>query len=121
MRNQGLDQNFPTPDQVIVDSNELYREESASLELEAKRENIRRVQIENNASDSDITTKRRYGIWLLGIIALWLASVLAIISFTGAGTFKLSDKILLTLIGSTTANLVGLLYIVVSHLFPKPR
>lgn len=34
-------------------------------------------------------------------------------------TWHLSDKVLITLLATTTANVLGLMYIVANHLFPK--
>lgn len=35
--------------------------------------------------------------------------------------FGLSDKVLITLLVTTTANILGLMYIVTNHLFPKNK
>jgi len=33
--------------------------------------------------------------------------------------FKLSDPVMLAVIGSTTVNILGILYVVANYLFPK--
>lgn len=40
-------------------------------------------------------------------------------SFFGTTTFHLDDKVLIAAIGSTTANVIGLFYVVAKYLFPE--
>ena len=51
----------------------------------------------------------------------WLLCVLAVIFLQGFNThqFHLSDSVLVTLIPTTTANVLGLVFIVAKYLFPK--
>jgi hypothetical protein len=83
----------------------------------------------------DIKGRRDYAIRLFCLIAAWLFAVLLTVCATAVTiripswsvfdhvpivtAFKLSDTVLVTLIGSTTANIIGLLLVVVNYLFPK--
>lgn len=80
----------------------------------------------------DIVERKRYALFSFLLVCLWLFLVLIIIlleGFGGAGTevtiksvpvkFKLSEAIVLALIGSTTINVIGLFVVVVKYLFPN--
>lgn len=53
----------------------------------------------------------------------WLVGVFIIIVLSGFGNafcwFKISDRILLVLLGTATTNVLGLFFILAKHLFPK--
>jgi hypothetical protein len=58
----------------------------------------------------------------LGVCAGWVTAIFVLLVLNGFGAaiyFKLSDSVLLAAIGSTTANILGIFYIVARYLFPK--
>lgn len=55
------------------------------------------------------------------LIKTWLAFVALIILFTGWGCLKLSDNVLITLLSTTTIEILGLLAIILRHLFPNKK
>lgn len=59
---------------------------------------------------------------LLILIIGWLAVVAIFLAFTGFCFygFTLSDKVLIALVTSTTANVLGLFYVVAKWLYPSP-
>lgn len=84
----------------------------------------------------DIDARSVYARRLFNMIVAWLFAVLATVwasasklSFSSVtvfglpvpylSEFNLSDSVLITLIGTTTANIIGLLYIVVNYMFPN--
>ena len=75
------------------------------------------AQLESFKQGIELKAKFSFRIFLLVII--WLAVVLLIIVFNGYGAwgFSLSDSVVITLIGSTTANILGLLVIVLKYVF----
>ena len=68
----------------------------------------------------DIDLKERYGNTILNILIGWLFFV-GVIIFSQLGTVshKLSDEILITLITTSTANIIALPVIILKYLFPK--
>ena len=71
-----------------------------------------------------IEMRRRYGRWILSLTSLWILAVLVVVFFQGfqyapGSKFYLPDSILITLLGTSTANVIGLLIIVANYLFPK--
>ena len=68
----------------------------------------------------DIDLKERYGNTILNILIGWLVFVgLIIFSQLGSVSNKLSDEVLITLITTSTANIIALPIIILKYLFPK--
>lgn len=68
-----------------------------------------------------IKMRRRYGNVILFLTFLWIIAVLVVVFMQGysAKGFALSDSVLMLLLGTTTANVIGLFIIVANYLFPK--
>jgi hypothetical protein len=66
-----------------------------------------------------INQKRTFSVYIFILVSVWLTMVLGIVIFNGFGFFNfgLSEKIIITLIGSTTVNILGLLVIVLKYIF----
>lgn len=76
-------------------------------------------EIEKQGRDKEIHNFRKWGIICSGsFVLLFVASILRIVVFAGLGVLQLSDSVLVALISSTTANVVGILYIAFKWLFP---
>lgn len=90
----------------------------ASLELKLKREKIL-----NDGLKQDRKERRKYAERIFLLIVGWVFAILFIIIFKGFGdfyNFQLSDKVLMTLIGGTTINVLGIFVIVANYLFKQP-
>jgi hypothetical protein len=59
-----------------------------------------------------------FGKVLLGIAIVVNLATITLVTLTGLGTTQLSDKLLITLISSTVAELAGLVLVVAKYLFP---
>jgi hypothetical protein len=80
----------------------------------------------NQAIGQDTEERKKYARRFLYLACAWVvvvATVLLAQGFCsrgcGAVRFALSDAVLLAAIGSTTANIFGILYVVANYLFPK--
>lgn len=80
---------------------------------------LRGLQIQH--IESSIERRKAYSRWILWLTVVWLFLVLATVAASGVRWIELSDTVLTALIGSTTADVIGLLYIVVKHVFPHER
>jgi hypothetical protein len=71
----------------------------------------------------NIEERRIYSGRVFRICVWWVCGIFLILIADGIGFhFHLADSVLLMAIGSTTANILGLFYIVVRYLFPsKPE
>jgi hypothetical protein len=64
-------------------------------------------------------TKHRKGLikWVKYVVSIWLFLVLFVVTFNLFFRFNLSDSVLITLLATTTVNILGLAYIVLKGLF----
>lgn len=64
-------------------------------------------------------TEHRHGliIWMKRLISLWLSSVIVVLILEGIHAISLSDTVLVTLLATTTADVLGLPYIILRDLF----
>jgi hypothetical protein len=93
-------------------------------------------ELERTSFGQDIQGRKTYARCIFWLIVGWLLAMFLLLIFCGiqrvtvviggskyfidvSGKFQLSDKVLVTLIGGTTANVLGLFAIVCNYLFPK--
>jgi hypothetical protein len=99
---------FVTPDSVSV-------RENVDLEGAKKREDIKSLE-------QDRRQRLIFGWLLFGFVIVWLLFVGVTLWFSALkwhGTFTISDTVLVTLLSTTTINVIGLLATVALYLFPK--
>lgn len=80
-----------------------------------------------DSKDISIQKKERYGqdtrfrkylaVWVMMIVPVWLSVILVIVGLCACGLWHLSDVQMTTLLATTTANVLGLAYIVLRGLF----
>jgi len=74
----------------------------------------------------DIEERKKYARRFFILACCWLGAITGLLLLHGFGSFwfglmpfKLPDSVLLAVIGSTTVNVLGILYVVANYLFPK--
>jgi hypothetical protein len=83
---------------------------------------LRRQKLENDNLEQDKKQRKRYARAVFQLICLWLFGLFVLVFFQGneaRNGFHLSDKVLITLITGTTANVLGIFWVVMNYLFPK--
>jgi hypothetical protein len=91
-----------------------------SLERQAAR--IGRAEdLQLESLERDIELRTMFGKVLLGIAIVVNLATITLVALTGLSLTKLSDKLLITLISSTVAELAGLVLVVAKYLFPAAR
>jgi hypothetical protein len=96
------------------------RPEVLSLERQADRLG-RAEELHLESIERDLELRTMFGIVLLGIAILVNLATITLVTLTGLGHARLSDRVLITLISSTVAELAGLVLVVAKYLFPAPR
>ncbi len=93
---------------------QLSGDEERSLRLDRRREEIAGLT-------QDRTQRKKYANRLFWLVVGWLLVVGAILLLHGfaVAAFELPGIALTTLIGSTTASVIGLFAIVANYLFPR--
>lgn len=83
---------------------------SAELDLEIKRQHL--ITLRNNNA-----ARIRYAKRIFILTCIWICMIIAIVVMAGFNLIHLSDAVLITLIGTSTANFFGFFIIVVKYLF----
>ncbi len=80
-----------------------------------------REGLELESLKQDIEHRKLYSGRIFMFVSVWVLLVMFAVFAQGwsFGQFQLSDKVLMTLIGGTTVNVLGLFAIVANYLFPK--
>lgn len=109
-----LDAIHDTSQNISSEPDEKTKEEIADFEAESKRLDIQ-------GKRQDIKARKKYANKIFNLIRIWLISVVAIVLLAGFGNkcgwFKMADSVLIALITTTTASVVGLFAIVANYLF----
>ena len=66
---------------------------------------------------NNISARKRFAVAIFGLVCAYLAVVLAIIILAGSGKIHLDNAVLLGLIGSGSANVIGVFHYVAKYLF----
>lgn len=70
----------------------------------------------------DTKERKKYATRIYWICVGWVGGIFTLLLLNGFGWhFHLSDSVLLAAIGSTTASILGIFYIVVKYLFQRKR
>lgn len=71
---------------------------------------------------SQDTRFRKYlAVWVMWIVPCWLILVIVILFLCGLQVISLNSKVLITLLATTTVNVLGLAYIVLKGIFPEEK
>jgi len=100
------------PCQTLID-------QPGQLSLERQADRFGRAEdLHLESLERDIELRTMFGKVLLGIAIVVNLATITLVTLTGLGTTQLSDKLLITLISSTVAELAGLVLVVAKYLFP---
>lgn len=69
----------------------------------------------------DTEQRKTLVIWMMVVVSLWLAFTCSVVITELCFYNKLSDTVLCMLLGTTTANVLGLAMIVLRGLFPQSK
>lgn len=72
----------------------------------------------NERYRQDTKFRRHLTCWVMVIVPAWLVAVVVVLFFCGLSLCELSDVVLSTLLATTTANILGMAYIVLKGMFP---
>ncbi len=113
-----------TKKDASVDVKSVYE----NVKIELAKEQLREAQLKNEALEEgnrgnmqDRGQCKDFAERIFSFVSIYMAFVFLILFITGTTTtnFYLSDNVLITLLGTTTANVIGILIIVVTYLFSK--
>jgi hypothetical protein len=98
-------------------ANESSDEVKERAKEEPYSEQWRSQRLDNDIKEQDKDERKSYAYKVFALISMWLACVILIIIGAGNGNLHYSDTVMVTLLTTTTANVIGLFAIVNGYLF----
>ena len=98
--------------------NETCDSASTESEIQDVDQNSLKVQIRERYSQ-DTHFRKHLARWVMWIVPAWLILVLIIVFLCGFGLTSLDSSVLITLLATTTINVLGLAYIVLKGIFKQ--
>ena len=116
-----------TAQSTKVDTEEAAKEEQQELEEERLHElekqalelQLLKAQIQKFEDDNE--SRREFSRSIYAVTVIWMFLVLMIIVQCANGKWHLSDSVLIALITTTTANVIGVFIIVANYLFNREK
>jgi len=79
----------------------------------------RRQGLQNSDFAQNISLRRWFGWLTFALVAFWMAASMTLIYLIAFNLARLTDAVLIALITTTLATVVGLLWLVLAYLFPR--
>ena len=95
----------------------------AALDLETKQAELAKLNLRNRELREILEQRQDWGDRVFWMLLGWLLSVVVVLVLEGfhVAGFHLDNSVLIAFIGTTTADVLGLGYVVANFLFPKPQ
>jgi hypothetical protein len=90
---------------------------SKDTDIDSAGLNMQLRYLRNERFRSDTLDRKWLAVWATTVVTLWLIAVILIL--INKHKFDLSDTVLVTLLGTTTLNILGLSYIVLKGHFKE--
>jgi hypothetical protein len=92
-----------------------------ALELETRQVELAKAHLINQEFKEILEQRRAWGNKFFWVLLGWLVSVVLVVFFQGFQYqgFKLDNSVLIAFIGTTTADVLGIGYVIANFLFPK--
>ena len=104
-----------------------FQEEASALDGNQEQA-IRKLKLDNDILQAQLDKikgdnlfRKIHSTLIFFMVFVWLTAVLAILALVGKGFFMLTDRVLITLLTTTSINVIGLLVIVANYLFNKDK
>lgn len=100
-----------------------------SIEENIRKQELRKLELENAAregenagDDQDRQQRKEFADKIFDFVRNYMLFVCVVLFLKGiTSQFYLSDAVIITLLGTTTANVIGILIIVVTYLFSRKK
>jgi hypothetical protein len=102
------------PDEKTLDENEYY---SQKVVIEIQLEKLKTLRHHNAILEQNREERKKYARHIFSLTCIWAFLIFIFLFFVGFSLIKISDKVLITLITSTTVNFFGFFLLVVKYLF----
>ena len=114
-----LEQVSPSSNDPVVSEKAAYDE----IEKRKREAEARHLEIQNESDTQDRDQRKDFAERIFSFAAIYMLGVFFMLFISGTETtnFTLSDNVLITLLGTTTANVIGVFAIVVTYLFSRNK
>lgn len=93
---------------------EDYSEQETRIAIQLKQEEL-------DSLKQDREQRKVFSYVIFGFVCVYMVLVLGAVILDGASFIDVSDGVLITLLGTTTIDIIGLFAIVARYLFPKRK
>ena len=110
-----------------VDTEEAVKEEKRELqegkihELEKQSLELQLLKAQIRKFEDDNTGRREFSRSIFTVTVIWMFLVFMVVIQCANGKWHLSDSVLIALITTTTANVIGVFIIVANYLFNREK
>lgn len=104
-------------DTISNDADKSSQDVKNRAKEEELHERVRAVKIKNDSDEQDRIERKTYAYTITTIVSVWLVFVALVFVASGNGNLHYSEKVIITLLSTTTANVIGLFAIVANYLF----
>ena len=113
----------------VTEKSTVEKDDYDDVVKKIKQEEWRKLKLDNDAKEAenrgdsqDPDQRKLFAEKIFTFVSLYMFSVFFILVLCGSpSNFQLSDTVLVTLLGTTTANVIGILIIVVTYLFSRKK
>jgi hypothetical protein len=108
------------PRRIKVESLDAEMQEKMLVQLE-KQQELRKLTAEADKMVQDNQGRREFSRSIFRVTVAWMFLVLAVVCLCASSKWHLSDSVLIALITTTTATVIGIFIIVANYLFNRDK
>lgn len=98
----------------VIDREESFSERKKKLEIASLEEDLA-------GKSQDRKQRGIFAMRIFGFVCFYMAAALTIVVLDGCCVLDISDTVLVTMLGTTTANVIGLFLVVAEYLFHRHK
>nr|DAF09426.1 MAG TPA: hypothetical protein [Caudoviricetes sp.] len=109
------------PERIELNLQEIGTERDATEETKNERERIGNDMLKEKLAGKkqDREERKKFGRHVFWLIVGYLTAIFVLLVLVGFGCMYMSDSVQLTLLGTFSANVLGLFWMVMNYLFSK--
>lgn len=97
------------------------RVESTKTDIEISGQQVNSQTLKLNRYSDTSKLRKHSAYWVMIVVSLWLFLVVGIVLFCGFAFMNLEASVIIALLTTTTANILGLPLIILQGLYPKEK
>ena len=108
---------------ISIDESIAQKEEEDFQKISTEDVEIQKRLLELESLQQDIIERRKYALRIFFLLVFWLLGVFAMLLLQAwkAWGFSLTEPLLISVVGGTTASVISIFIVVAKYLFPSGR